>query len=306
MSRWFRHYAGMMRDEKLVRAAVKSKQPVERVVWVWGAILESAAEINDGGRFEFDCGEAAYFLRCDESELAGIIASLEGLGRLSDGVVARWGDRQFASDGAAERQRRYRERRAGGDAANGNGDHNGDAESDVTPPSRDGGVTPQETETNTKTERSNPRASVPEPEARALFNQVWEAFPQNPTSSETKAEKAFNATKAEDRPAILAAALLYRQWWIEDCENRKRTQDEGAPFVPHLVTWISGGDWRKASSLPLRSSLGKADPDLAVIDAGSPDYAAIKRLRGKAPIVGQSGRVTVTKAELEQARQAVH
>jgi hypothetical protein len=108
MSRWFRHYAGMMRDEKLVSVAVKAKQPVERVLWIWGAILESAAEINDGGRYEFDAGEAAYFLRCDDHEVRHIVECLEGTGRLLDGTVARWGDRQYSSDGSAERQKRYR------------------------------------------------------------------------------------------------------------------------------------------------------------------------------------------------------
>lgn len=114
MSRWFRHYAGMMRDEKLVRVAVKAKQPVERVVWIWGAILESAEEINDAGRFEFDAGEAAYFLRCDEADLVCVVECLENLGRISGGVVTRWSERQFDSDSAKERQRRYRERRKAG------------------------------------------------------------------------------------------------------------------------------------------------------------------------------------------------
>jgi hypothetical protein len=36
MSRWFRHYAGMMRDDKLVRVAIRSGQTIERVVWVYG------------------------------------------------------------------------------------------------------------------------------------------------------------------------------------------------------------------------------------------------------------------------------
>lgn len=39
MSRWFRHYAGMMRDDKLVGAAIRAKQPVERVVWVWADVV---------------------------------------------------------------------------------------------------------------------------------------------------------------------------------------------------------------------------------------------------------------------------
>jgi hypothetical protein len=50
VSRWFRHYAGMMRDDKLVRVAIRSGQAIERVCWIWGAILESAAEIDNGGK----------------------------------------------------------------------------------------------------------------------------------------------------------------------------------------------------------------------------------------------------------------
>lgn len=148
MSRWFRHYAGMMRDEKLVRVAVRAKQPVERVVWVWGAILESAAEINDGGRYEFDAGEAAYFLRCDESDLVDVVAGLVSLGRLADGLVARWADRQFDSDSAKERQRRYRERQKSGNHLPQREGDVGTQPRDVTPPSRDGVVTTQETETD--------------------------------------------------------------------------------------------------------------------------------------------------------------
>lgn len=167
MSRWFRHYAGMMRDEKLVRVAVKAKQPVERVVWVWGAILESAAEINDGGRYEFDAGEAAYFLRCDEDELVRIVGELEGNGRVHGQLVVRWSDRQFDSDSAKNRQRRYRERlKAGGDVQQRNDDM-GEASRrvtrDVTPPSCDGAVTPQETDTETEEEVGASAPTSPEP-----------------------------------------------------------------------------------------------------------------------------------------------
>jgi hypothetical protein len=159
MSRWFRHYAGMMRDDKLVRVAVKSKQPVERVVWVYGAILESASEINDAGRYEFDAGEAAYFLRCDEHELVCIVECLNDLGRLSGGMVVRWDDRQFNSDSAKERQRRYRERRKAGshvqERDNDVGETSPNVSRDVTQPSRYGQVTAQETDTETKKEDAN-------------------------------------------------------------------------------------------------------------------------------------------------------
>ncbi len=151
MSRWFRHYAGMMRDEKLVRVAIKSKQSVERVLWVWGAMLESAAEIDDNGRYDLDAAEVAYFLRADESDICAIETALADAGRVVAGCVANWGDRQFSSDKSKERQAAYRERKRaekrGSDSAN--------AKENVTVTSRDDLVTAQETETETEVISSN-------------------------------------------------------------------------------------------------------------------------------------------------------
>jgi hypothetical protein len=126
MSRWFRHYAGMMRDEKLVRVAIRTKQPVERVLWIWGALLESAAEIDDNGRYDLDAAEVAYFLRADEADVGAILAALTDAGRLADAAVVRWGDRQFTSDRSAARVAAHRERKraekreSDGEQANGN------------------------------------------------------------------------------------------------------------------------------------------------------------------------------------------
>lgn len=281
MSRWFRHYAGMMRDEKLVRAAVKSKQPVERVVWVWGAILESAAEINDGGRFEFDSGEAAYFLRCDDADLAGILASLESFGRIAGGVVSRWGDRQYSSDAAAERQRRYRSRKAGTDVQEDNGNRDSDGDSDVTPPSRDGVVTAQETDTELETDSEKTRPPVLVAEARALFDEVWKVFPRNPTSPKPKAEAAFSATKAEDRPLILAAARARAAWFVEDCKERKRTETAGLRFEPHLSTWIEEGSWRTFAERA--AAVTGPLPQMVTVNRDSEEtlFKACERLRGK-------------------------
>lgn len=116
MSRWFRHYAGMMRDDKLVRAALRTKQPIERVVWVWGAILESAAEIDDAGRYDFDAAEVAYFLRAEEADIGAIEAALADAGHLASGFVVKWRDRQFQSDRSATRQAAYRQRKRGSDS----------------------------------------------------------------------------------------------------------------------------------------------------------------------------------------------
>lgn len=112
MSRWFRHYAGMARDDKLVRVALRSKQPVERVLWVWIALLESAAEINSDGRYEIDAEEMAYFLRCDEGEIAAVIEALRNSGRIDGDCVSKWEMRQFKADSSTDRVKRHRERRA--------------------------------------------------------------------------------------------------------------------------------------------------------------------------------------------------
>jgi hypothetical protein len=228
VSRWFRHYAGMMRDEKLVRAAVKSKQPVERVVWVWGAILESASEINDGGRYELDVGEAAYFLRCDEADLAGIVTSLSDLGRLAGGVVARWGDRQYSSDAAAERQRRYRERKAANRHDEGDSHHNGDAESDVTPPSRDGRVTVQETDTELEAEEEK-NISL---ESEREFEDWYAAFPKHVGKGQARRSYRAARRKASAETLLLAA------------KRAAAVYSAGDPrFTPHPATWLNGERW---------------------------------------------------------------
>lgn len=246
MSRWFRHYAGMMRDEKLVSAAVRSKQPVERVVWVWGAILESAAEINDGGRFEFDAGEAAYFLRCDEGELDGVIAALDALGRVSQGAVVRWDDRQFNSDQSKDRQKRYRDRQKASRNDN----------SDVTQPSRDGEVTPQDTETDTDISEAN-ASSCPEPEKSA-------PVVVSPTAIELPCVSGdpFPITEAdvtewrEAFPAVdIRQQLAAMRSWLNANPTRRKTRKGMRRFV---VSWLD----RKQNSgqAPPASRSGAAPP----------------------------------------------
>lgn len=113
MVRWFRHYPGLARDGKLVAVALRCGQPIERVVWTWNAILEDAAERNDGGRFELDTLEASHFLGCQAADLEAVLAELEKSGRTASGVVPAWSARQFASDISTARVRAHRERSKG-------------------------------------------------------------------------------------------------------------------------------------------------------------------------------------------------
>ena len=153
MSRWFRHYAGMVRDDKLVRASIKSKQPIERVVWVWGAVLESAAEFDDCGQYEVEPEEIARFLRCKASAIQAVLDALSDLGRIADGRVTTWSKRQFKSDRSNERVTAHRtNKRAQGNA-------------DVTLQERCG----NSPKTETETEYSVAKATALDPE-KVMFD----------------------------------------------------------------------------------------------------------------------------------------
>ncbi|KKC39532.1 hypothetical protein WH87_04895 [Devosia epidermidihirudinis] len=300
MSRWFRHYAGMMRDEKLVSVAVKAKQPVERVVWVWGAILESASEINDNGRYEFDAGEAAYFLRCDDADLVGILACLESLGRLSNGVVVRWSDRQYSSDSAAERQRRYRERKSA-NAAVSPDDRDNQRDSDVTRPSRDADVTAQETDTYLETDRKKAPPNPQGGEAGDLFDQVEAAMPRSPTYNQAKAERAWRRLSPADQQALHSKALAFGVWWTAEQAKRNRSMSDSLRFAPPLDKWIGEGAWRSFDA----SAAANPAVSLPVLRDGDPLIPFIEKLRGKPIYFGTKGTTTVTPAELEKAQAAL-
>lgn len=177
MSRWFRHYAGLMRDDKLVRVAIRTNQPVERVVWVWGAILESAAEIDDGGRYDVDAAEVAYFLRADQTDVDAILAGLVAAARVADGAVVKWGNRQFSSDRSKERVAAHRERkRSKRDRGNGVKEA---GNADVTLHNSHGNA--PETELETEIDISEAKASSPRHWAlpTGVSLQVWSDFLTN-------------------------------------------------------------------------------------------------------------------------------
>ncbi len=285
MSRWFRHYAGMMRDEKLVAVAIRAKQPVHLVTWVWGAILESAAERDDNGIFEIDAAEVAYFLRTDEADIRAVLDALADAGRVGSSRVVKWGDRQYQSDKSAERQARYRERSRGkvrvGDDQQTNGD--------VTPPSPDRHVTPQDTETEAETEKIEPPALSLEPAgARDLFGEAWETFPRNPASVEALAENAFRKLKPKDQERCVDAAKRFRLWFEADNRERDRTDAAGARFVMFMSKWIESGAWKQAETMLIPGQPTAAQA--AVLDAveyvdrhaDAALFRACERIRNKA------------------------
>ena len=229
MSRWFRHYAGMSRDDKLVSAALRSKQTVERVIWVWGAILESAAEINDGGRYSLDAAEVAYFLRADEADIRAVLAGLTDAGRLADGIVVNWGERQFQSDKSATRQAAYRERKR----AAGSDGHNQQSDGQVTSPSRHRDAPETETETETDSSlrsearerktRRKPQIALPtdwRPSADLLASCKTVGLSESEINREVVRFRN-HAEQADRRCANWNAA--FRNWCLKSAEDRGRS-----------------------------------------------------------------------------------
>lgn len=253
MSRWFRHYAGMMRDEKLVRAALKARQPVERVVWVYGVILESAAEIDDAGRYELDHAEVAYFLRADEADIANIEIALGDLGRVHDGHVAKWSTRQFQSDRSTERTKRYRDRHK----------TSSDGIANVPVTACDDVVTSQErlcdtpeTETEANTDKKDISAVAKATRPAERFEEFWRERPRRKGDDPRKpAEDQFArlVKSGEDPNAIIAGVKLARLAYARDGKI-------GTEYVPQMQKWLRDRRYRDFAEDP--PDAGPADDGL--------------------------------------------
>jgi hypothetical protein len=261
MSRWFRHYAGMMRDEKLVRAALRAKQPIERIMWVWGAILESAAELNDNGRYDLDAAEVAYFLRADEADICAVLDALAASGRVAEGIVVNWSARQFQSDRSATRQAAHRERKRS--ERSDSDDRPQDSDGDVTAVSRHGDA--PETETETETEPKKKEPSLRSGRARATrIPDDW-----RPNVEEAKAE---GLTERD----IQAQSAVFRDYW------RAKAGKDGTK-LDWPATWRNWcrrfaeerGRMPQGPAPPAAPKHGDVQPDGSVyLQADTPEYDA--------------------------------
>ena len=254
MSRWFRHYAGMMRDDKLVRVALRSKQSIERVAWIWGAILESAAEIDDGGRYDVDAAEVAYFLRADDHDVESILAGLAAAGRVDSGRVVKWGDRQFQSDKSKDRVAAHRERkRAKGDSGNGDTEV---GNADVTLQARHSNAPETETELETEEPPVAPRKRGASP--AISFPSDWE-MPEVESLTPKERACAEQWTRASYETVHETFVLHWRN-------QRTRRPD----WLGTWCVWVN----REHSKVMRDQKFGNAPTDSAPVAAWSPERKA--------------------------------
>lgn len=159
-----------------------------------------------------------------------------------------------------------------------------------------------------KPEKQNPAPLSDAEGARDLFDQVWEVFPMNPTSSESKARSAFERLKAKDQVKLLAAAERYGRWFVGDCAARKRSEDAGLKFVPHLATWIESGGWREAQALPIAGEMTvEQEAVLASVEtvdrfADEALFKACEQIRGR-PAPATIQRYAFPKEVVAEARK---
>lgn len=106
---WFRWYNGTCADPKLGSIARRAAATRERVIATWAMVLESAADVSDGGRFKIDADGIADVLNCETASIEAILAEMSAVGMLSGGTVAAFSRRNFNSDNSTERVRKHRE-----------------------------------------------------------------------------------------------------------------------------------------------------------------------------------------------------
>lgn len=116
MSRWYRAYSGTVKDDKLAEVSVIAGCSRSVAIATWHAILESAADTQEGGRFDTTPRRVAAVLGEPALVTEQVFAAMRELGMIGDDGVTAWKDRQFESDSSTERSRRHREAKRNADA----------------------------------------------------------------------------------------------------------------------------------------------------------------------------------------------
>lgn len=136
MTRWYRRYTGTVSDPKLAEIALAVGCSKSVAIATWDAILESACEAENNGKFTATARRIAAVLGEPVAAIEAVMAEMIALDMIADAQICKWSRRQFTSDSSTERSRKFRAKQQ----------CNGDA----TPPQRC--ATPPDTETHTETE----------------------------------------------------------------------------------------------------------------------------------------------------------
>lgn len=283
MSRWFRHYAGMMGDPKFAGVARLCKRSRAEVLFVWGIILESAAE-GASASYEWDADVVGELLNLDTPDAQAIHDAMVAKGLLANGAVASWDRRQFTSDDSSERVKAHRQRRRADRNATGNDDVT-TCNAVVTPPETE--TEPEKkleaiascaaTEVATAPVKAKARPEKPKAGAAWLtdpdFCAAWDACTAKMRNRSESREKTYAHWKRQAALCGDGANLLHAlRAYLKGDDDVKRTGGPG------FHVWLSEGrwdHWTTASAVATVRPVWAGPPEIrnAVIRETSSDFA---------------------------------
>lgn len=239
MTRWYRAYAGTVKDDKLAEAAIVAGCSRSVAIAVWHALLESAAETDDGGRFETTSRRVAAILGEPTAVIEATFAAMVEIGMIDGDAIAAWKRRQFESDSSTERSRKHREAKRNAAPIQSNGDATLQGRS-ATPP-----------DTETESEKILPVSNSSTTNVRSVgkptrpppadsFEEFWKTYPHRGEASDPKKpakEKFERAVKRGAEPAaIIAGAKRF-------AEIERRAGRAGTEKCAQAVTWLNQERW---------------------------------------------------------------
>lgn len=116
MTRWYRAYEGTVTDPKLGEAAMIAGTSRSVAIAAWHALLESACETRDAGRFTTSPARLAVILVEPLDIARAMLDAFAEIGLTNGGSIAAWSRRQYESDSSTDRSKRHRQRKRNGDA----------------------------------------------------------------------------------------------------------------------------------------------------------------------------------------------
>lgn len=219
MSRWYRAYAGTVRDDKLAECAVIAGCSRSIVIATWHAILESAAETADAGRFETSARRVAAILGEPLAVVEAVFAGMGEVGLIEGDTLPAWKRRQFESDNSTERSRKHRETRRNADAT-----------------LQQRSATPPDTDTETDTEKKDDvGACVAAPEP--IIEPKKRKREPKPSDDEAVLDALTDALMPETARAVM--------------DHRKALRKPLTPMAARLlakeILKLSAADWEAAA-----------------------------------------------------------
>ena len=246
MSRWYRAYAGTIKDDKLAEVSVIAGCSRSVAIAVWHAILESAAETDDGGRFETTPRRVAAALCEPLLAIQSVFEAMTEIAMIGSDTVTAWKNRQYESDKSTGRSRKHRETLRNADAT-----------------LHDRCATPPEAETDTDTETKEDATSAASSANAPVFDwndierQCCEAAASDRLGSFDPIRELIESRKA-DLELVVLPALRSR---------RGKSVASWRYYVPILAEAILKAAPSSPSQCPPKVFVRRDDPSWAALCA---------------------------------------